>query len=284
MPSRQYSEKLALETLQTAFSGELFGRQTFGPERRKRCFRKPPEGTVEGRWHIYSSGYLTRLVEALENDYSALARVVGPGPFGSLIQRYVAAHPPRSFDLRYAGDRLATFLEQDPLTGDLPFLPDLARLEWLLAEAFVAKDPEPLQWGDLQAMDPETVSELPLVLNPGTVVIRSRWPLVDIWRLKDKDNKEISLDVEGHPSTVLVFRNKLQTRCRKLDETEARFLEAAARGASLAEIQAAWTDGDDPDVVRQLLEGFRRLVDEGLFLNAGRPQGVATRLDMEDSK
>ena len=140
MPSRQYSEKLALETLQTAFSGELFGRQTFGPERRKRCFRKPPEGTVEGRWHIYSSGYLTRLVEALENDYSALARVVGPGPFGSLIQRYVAAHPPRSFDLRYAGDRLATFLEQDPLTGDLPFLPDLARLEWLLAEAFVAKD------------------------------------------------------------------------------------------------------------------------------------------------
>ncbi len=270
MPSRQHSEKLPLETLQTAFSGELFGRQTFGPERRERCFRKPPEGTVESRWHIYSSGYLTRLVEALENDYPALARVVGPGPFGSLIQRYVAAHPPRSFDLRYAGDRLATFLEPDPLTGDLPFLPDLARLEWLLAEAFVAEDPEPLRWSDLQAADPETVSELPLVLNPGTIVIRSRWPLVDIWKLKDKDDEEVSLEVEGHASTVLVFRNKLQTRCRKLEETEARFLEAAARGSSLAEIQAAWADGDDPDVVRQLLEGFRRLVDEGLFLNTGR--------------
>jgi len=88
--------------------------------------------------------------------------------------------------------------------------------------------------------------------------------------LKDKDDEEVSLEVEGHPSTVLVFRNKLQTRCRKLEETEARFLEAAARGSSLAEIQAAWADGDDPDVVRQLLEGFRRLVDEGLFLNTGR--------------
>ncbi len=118
-------------------------------------------------------------------------------------------------------------------------------------------------------MDPETVSELPLVLNPGTVVIRSQWPILDIWKLKDKSDEAVSLDVEGHPSIVLVFRNKLQTRCRKLDETEARFLEGAARGGSLAELQAALADGDDPDVVRQLLECLRRLVDEGLFVKAG---------------
>jgi hypothetical protein len=256
--------------------GELSGRETFGPERRARHIRKPPQGTVESRWHIYTSGYLARIVEALENDYQAVKRVLGPAPFEALVHRYVTAHPPRSFDLRYAGEHLVSFLEGDPLTEKLPFLPDLARLEWLLAEAFVADDPEALQWSDLQTMDPEAVSSLPLILNPGTAVIRSAWPLIDIWKLKDKSDEEVSLDVEGRPSLVLVFRKKLQALCRKLDEEDARFIEAAAEGTSLAEIQAASAGGDDPDVVHRLLERFRRLVDEGLFLKAGRPHGAAS--------
>jgi len=249
--------------------GELFGRDTFGPERRARHFCNPPQGTLESRWHVYSSGYLTRITEALENDYPATRRVMGPGPFASLIHRYLGAHPPRSFDLRCAGEQLASFLKHDPLVGKLPFLPDLAHLEWLLAEAFLAKDPAPLLWSDLQAMDPETVSDLCLVLNPGTIVIRSPWPLIDIWGLKDKTDGEVSLEIAGRPSVVLVFRNGLKALCRHIDEFDARIVQAAAEGASLAEIQAALTDGDDPKVVRQLLESFRRLVDEGLFVRMG---------------
>lgn len=262
--------------------GELLGEQTFGPETRARHIHQPPQGTLESRWHIYASGYLARIVETLEHDYPAVKRVLGSGHFEALTERYLTAHSPRSFDLRYAGDRLALFLEQDPVTEKLPFLPDLAKLEWLLSEAFVAKDPEPLLWSELQAMAPEAVSDLPLVLNQGTAVIRSAWPIIDIRNLKDKSDEGVSLTVEGRPSIVLVYRYELQARCRNLDEEDARFIEAAAEGPSLAEIQTALAKeeeddgGDDPVTVQRLLERFRRLVDEGLFLKAGRSHGAAS--------
>ena len=261
--------------------GELTGEQTFGRQARARHIRKPPQGTVESRWHIYASGYLAGIVEALEHDYPAVKRVVGSGHFEALTERYLTAHSPRSFDLRHAGDRLALFLEQDPLTEKLPFLPDLAKLERLLSEAFVAKDPEPLLWSELQAMAPEAVSDLPLVLNPGTAVIRSDWPIIDIRNLKNERDEKVSLTVEGCPSIVLVYRYELQARCRTLDEEDARFIEAAAEVASLAEIQTAplKNDEDDDDnlvTVQRLLKRFRRLVDEGLFLKAGRSHGAAS--------
>jgi hypothetical protein len=112
-----------------------------------------------------------------------------------------------------------------------------------------------------------------LVLNPGTAVIRSAWPIIDIRNLKDKSDEGVSLTVEGRPSIVLVYRYEVQARCRNLDEEDARFIEAAAAGTSLAELQTALVDDDDGDyqgTVERLLERFRRLVDEGVFLKAGR--------------
>ena len=70
----------------------------------------------------------------------------------------------------------------------------------------MVSDPEPLLWNELQAMAPEAVSELPLDLNPGTAVIRSAWPIIDIRNLKDKSDDEVSLEVEGRPSIALVYR------------------------------------------------------------------------------
>ena len=134
-------------------------------------------------------------------------------------------------------------------------------------------------WSELQTMAPEAISDRPLVLNPGTAVIRSAWPIIDIRKLKDKSDEEVSLPVEGRPSIVLVYRYELQARCRNLDEEDARFIEAAAEGTSLAEIQTALVeddDGDDPVAVQRLLERFRRLVDEGLFLKARRSRGAAS--------
>jgi hypothetical protein len=131
-------------------------------------------------------------------------------------------------------------------------------------------------------MAPEAVSDLPLVLSQGTAVIRSAWPIIDIRNLKDKSDEGVSLTVEGRPSIVLVYRYELQARCRNLDEEDARFIEAAAEGPSLAEIQTALAKeeeddgGDDPVTVQRLLERFRRLVDEGLFLKAGRSHGAAS--------
>ena len=109
-----------------------------------RFFEAPPRGTIDGRWSIYRDGYTARIAEALENDFRAVLRVLGPDAFRSLAQRYVRACPPSSFDIGRAGEQLPRFLESDRLLDRLPFLADLARLEWAQLEAFVAPDSPPL--------------------------------------------------------------------------------------------------------------------------------------------
>jgi hypothetical protein len=116
---------------------------------------------------------VARATEAIENDFPGLTKVLGPAPLRSLTNRYTRRCPPRSYDLGRIGDRLARFLEGDALTKDLPFLPDLARLEWAVAEAFVSRDEAPLLWDDIARLGVEAAAELPLRLRPGAALVRS---------------------------------------------------------------------------------------------------------------
>ena len=142
-------------------------------------FRQPPGDTLEARWGIYRDGYLTRLVEAIRDDYPAVERIVGPEAFKSICRRYLAASPPSSYDIGRAADRLAEHLGSDPDAIKLPFLPDLARFERALARANVAPDAEPLDWSGIASLGPERVADMPLRAAPATSLVRSPWPLHD---------------------------------------------------------------------------------------------------------
>lgn len=283
---RRWMDELAGRRPRRAAGGEFGGGagQWVGREPgRQGTFRRPPWGAVEDRWEIYARGYVNRIAEALENDYPALRRILGAGPFLSLSARYVAAFPPRSFDIGRSGDRLAAFLATDPLTGDLPFLPDLARFEWSLAEAFVAPDAEPIAWSDLTRLSAEALADLPLRLLPGTALLRSRWPLHDLRACKDLPDGEIDLQVEGRPCALLVHRSGLEVVRRTVGDDEARFLEAARRAPSLALIQESLPGSGGPEDAARLIGLFRRFVDEGLFHNPEPPRDGAGPITEEDA-
>ena len=266
-----------LRDVQSGLLADLTGREPRTADEHAALFRTPHRGTLEGRWTVYTTGYLARLVEALENDYPALRRLLGEGPFGSLVARFIRAVPPTSFDLGRSGERLAEFLASDPLAEDLPFLPDLARLEWALAEAFVSADVRTLSWADLATRDPDVVAGLALVPRPGTRLIRSRWPIHDLRECRNTPDGEIDIEIEGRPCTVIVHRKGLDLVCRPVDEDEIRFLEAAQRGLNLATICDAWPAGGEPPPMDRLLALFRRFVEDELFQDSGIP-GYSTTL------
>ncbi|MCM2256363.1 MAG: DNA-binding domain-containing protein [Vicinamibacteria bacterium] len=202
----------------------------------------PAFGDVAARWHVYESGYTARFVEALENDFPALHRILGQGPFTSLTVRYTRACVPRCFDLGRLGDRLAVFLETDPLSRTLPFLSDLARLEWALAEAFVAAEATPLGLADLHTAGLEAVADWPLGLAPGAAVIASAWPLCELWAIQAVADEAIDLDVTARPSDVLVRRAGDRVVPLALEPPDAALLTAVAAGARLADLAAAAAD------------------------------------------
>ncbi len=235
-------------------------------------FARPPAGDVEGRWHVYAHGYVARLVEALEADYPAIRRILGPDAFAALAERYVRAFPPRSYDLGRAGDLLPEHLTVDPAASALPFLPDLARLERAVAEAFVAADAETLSWEELLSGTAEQAAARPLVLAPGVFFLPSRWPVVSLWRTRLVADDAVSVEVERNPEAALVFRRGRSVTCAALDAAEAAFAAAVSEGgATLSMLEARLAPSGDAAAVASLLAVFRSFVERGVFAN---PRGT----------
>lgn len=257
-----------LRALQRDVLQDLNGSREREAAERAFDFGRPPAGGVEDRWHVYAHGYVARIAEALESDYAAVRRVLGPEPFVALAERYVRAFPPRSYDLGRAGDLLPEHLSVDPIAVALPFLPDLARLERAVAEAFVAHDSEPLTWDALLEEEPESVATLPLVLAPGVALLPSRWPIVSLWRTRNLADDEVAVELEKNPETALVFRRGLSVACVPLNTKEAAFVAALTDGAAtLTMLEARLAPAGGAAEIASLLAAFRSLVERGVFSN-----------------
>lgn len=240
---------------------------------------EPPQGTTERRWRIYRDGYLIRLADAIENDYAAIKRILGDRAFASLCSRYVATFPPSSHDIGRSGAHLSEFLATDALTSDLPFLPDLARFEWAMAEAMVAPDSPDHRRDTLVDLAPEVLLDLVILPRPGSAVIRSQWPLGDLWACRDKEDHEISLDVIDRPSRLLVFRQGLSVQWRNASKEEARFVESVSGGATLAELgnssEFSVDEGSAPGLISLFLDMIESSIVQVRFSEA--PSDVSSK-------
>lgn len=264
-----------LAPLQKVLLAGVLGQKQMPAWRLRRLFRDPPAGAVGARWHIYATGLVARVTEAIENDFPALTKVLGPGPLRSLVARYTRRFPPSSYDLGRVGDRLVGFLDDDELTRDLPFLPDLAGLEWAVAEAFVAADEPALTLDDVSRLGPEAVADLRLPLRRAVAVLRSRWPIYDIWTCRNKPLAEIDVPLAGRPCSVLVSRRGLDVVCRPLDDVSLALIGAFDAGRALAETFESSEVG-----VSDLVAAFRALVEDGVI---ARPQDGSPSADVANT-
>src|SRR5262249_50106553 len=91
---------------------------------------------VATRLAIYGGAYRSRLGEALESNYPALAKLLGAADFGTLANDYVTAHDSPYFSVRYYGDALPQFLATHEEYAAAPVLAELAQWEWAMTSVF----------------------------------------------------------------------------------------------------------------------------------------------------
>ena len=210
---------------------------------------------ADERLCVYSGGYVARMREALEEAYPAVRHVTGARTFSELARSYAARHPSHDYNLSLAGRHLPEFLQTYSLTKELPFLPDLARLEWQVVEAFHAFDQPPLDPSRLSAVPPEDWERLRLIFQPSVHLLASAWPVLDIWEARDRPIGEVRIDLINRPQRILIFRSTLEVRCELLDQPQDAALEALLSGKTLGEL---------PDLVP---EWFSRWSASGLIVN-----------------
>jgi hypothetical protein len=207
----------------------------------------PQGGDALTRLRVYANGYPARLEEALNETYPAVEHAVGAGAFAALVHRFAEAVPLHSYSLSDAGEQLPDFLRSDLLTSTLPFLPDLARLEWHVARAFHATDDARFDPSSVTHWSLEDWERAVLRFQPWVALLESEWPVREIWECRETPIEQIDLDLRGRPDRVLVRRAGFAVVCESLGDAEARTLRRLLDGQSLGSAVAALADrGDDP--------------------------------------
>lgn len=194
---------------------------------------------------VYRGNAFGNWAQALESAYPIVRKIVGEEFFAALAREYAREHPSASGDLNEYGAQLGEFVAAFPHTQDLPYLPDVARMEWLAHRAYYAADAEPFSL--------EAVSESSrLALTPPCALLASEWPLARIWTVHQGDYEgEIAVDLTAGPDRVLVHRPRWRAQVRALAPGDYRFLDRAWQGTALGEaLEAAVAEdpGFDPSL------------------------------------
>ena len=187
----------------------------------------------EERMAVYAGGYLIRVREALAEVYEAVHQMVGERQFAELARAYAARHPSRDYNLTLSGRHLPEFLLDWPLTQRLPFLPDLARLEWRICAAFHAFEQPPLDAKRLSQLSLDQWDRVRLGFQPSVALVSSAWPIRDLWEARTMPRERIDIDLVNRPQRVLVYRQEVRVVCDLVPEAQHAVLDGLLRGDTL---------------------------------------------------
>ena len=201
----------------------------------------PLAALVDAPWQRGLAAYRTNAAalaeRALLAAYPVVAALISADSFAPMARQFWFEHPPERGDLACWGAALPDFLAGEPQLADVPYLADVARVEWALhcsADAPDAAPFAPASFAMLTGHEPDRVT---LRLPPGTVVLRSSWPVVSLVNahLQQKPTFDtVAGRVQARTGEIaLVWRQGLRPRLAACTDAEAALLEALLAGQSL---------------------------------------------------
>ena len=186
---------------------------------------------VASRLAVYRGNLAGSWTRALAGAFPVIAQLVGDAFLAALAREYGTVHGAASADLNDFGAGFAAFLDGFPHVAELPYLPDMARLEWLLHRAYYAADAEALEPAALAQLSPASFEQSRFVPHPAAAVFASRWAVVPLWQAHQPNSAVPFPDDIAQPSWALVHRPGWKPGVLALDEGAYRALAALEQGA-----------------------------------------------------
>jgi hypothetical protein len=196
----------------------------------------PLPGLIRGhRFSVHRNNLHAGLIDVLSARYPVIQRLVGEDFFSAAASIFAAAHPPRTPVLIEYGAGFPAFLESFEPARGLPYLVDVARLEWLRHVAYHAADQTPVAAASLAGVPPEVAGGLTFAFHPSAGLIASPFPIVSIWETNTSDQQVRPIGPELPGEAVLVIRPELDVSVLRLDAAEHAFTAALAVGQTLGQ-------------------------------------------------
>jgi hypothetical protein len=224
-----------------------------------------PDGlSVQARLAVYRHHVLTSLTAVLEAAFPVVCRLVDRRFFGWLADRFIRARPPSGPCLAEYGADFPDFVGAFPACAHLPWLADVARLEWAMTRAMHAPDAVRFDPAALGRLAPAALGRLVLRLDPSCTLLASRWPVDAIWGAgQGNADTAGAVDPDGGSVRLEVRRAGGDVVLRPLPQGRFAFRCALAAGRTLeGAVEAAL----DADPALDLAVEIRALLQEELLV------------------
>lgn len=189
------------------------------------------------RFNIYRNNSAVSLTEAMADGFPVVAELVGEEFFAGMARAYVAENLPASPVLLHYGATFPEFIEAFEPAEGVPFLADVARVEWAWAEAYHAQDRNSISAAELQSIDAENLTSASLELHPSVQLIQSDWPVVSLWsahQIDDPDQRAQMLQkISQEPEFGFIVRPQFDVNVHRTEVPILKLLRAFQAGASL---------------------------------------------------
>lgn len=194
---------------------------------------------------VYRNTSARGAVEALRASYPTIDALLGSDMFTDVALDYRREAPPASPVLSDYGVAFADFLARQPWTSELPYVADVARLDRLWLESFLAggADTLPRPFGPASR----------IALHPAARFAWLGTPALTIWQAHRDGFDE--LDPEWCEEGALFTRPGLTVRAEPIDRATHRLLTACAVPARLDELAGdvarAFPEADIPALLQR---------------------------------
>ena len=217
----------------------------------------PGNLTAQRRVEIYRHNVLSNLRGAMQAVYPVILRLVGEAFFNEASDQYARAHPSPSGDLNRFGAQFAAFIAAYPYARDLPYLPDVARLEWAWHESFHATDAVPFEMSRLSAVRPDAYGALRFRLAAAVRLLRPTYPALRIWEVNQEEYAgDMRVDLDSGSPPLLVAREEYAPGFASITPGEYVFLDGLDHGMTLGAISECADFPEEDDFMTSTLQKF----------------------------
>lgn len=217
-----------------------------------------PHGVVATteRFNIYRNNVAVSLSEALGQTFPVVKMLVGEEFFAGMAQVYVQQNKPTSPLLMEYGDTFSAFIAAFPPAASIPYLADIALVEYAWLRAYHAADADPAEIDVLGTIPEDALDAITFRLHPSFHLLNSEWPVASIWHAHQDNNAPDLSNLQATPEYMMIVRPQLDVQISIVSEASYAFADALRGGMALGVACEALEDIDGFDPTQHLTELF----------------------------
>lgn len=198
------------------------------------------------RFGVYRNNVIVSLTDALSDAFPVSRELVGDEFFRAMARAYIQVSPPRTRLMAFYGSGFPAFIETFAPAAPVPYLADVARLEYRRIVAYHAADVAPVSIDSVNdaIADQASLPQLRLMLHPSVSVVESRWAVVSLWAAH-QGALDLSTVLPTVAEAALILRHDLEVEVLKISDAAAAFVRELGAGAQFGDAATRAANIDD---------------------------------------